>query len=57
MNRARSLGPRRTVVARFYAWERHISSGGIRRGIAPGVFRPVNVNKLTAFVSSRINGI
>ncbi|MGH6933758.1 MAG: TetR/AcrR family transcriptional regulator [Dongiaceae bacterium] len=46
-----------TAVTRFYAQERHIISGGIRRGIALGVFRPVNVNKLTAFVSSQIDGI
>ena len=46
-----------TAVARFYAQERYIISGGIRRGIAQGVFKPVNVNKLTAFVSSQLDGI
>lgn len=46
-----------TAVARFYAQERNIITGSIRRGIAQGVFKPVNVNKLTQFISSQLDGI
>ena len=46
-----------SAIARFYALERHIIASGIRRGIDQGVFKPVKVNKLTAFVSSQLDGI
>lgn len=56
-------GPRRRSVSvdkaikRFYGYDRAIIARGIRQGVDLGLFNPVDVDRMTSFVSSQIDGI
>lgn len=56
-------GPRRRSVSvdkaikRFYGYDRQIIARGIRQGVDLGLFKPVDVDRMTSFVSSQIDGI
>lgn len=45
------------VIRRFYEEECNIIAGGIRRGIAQGVFRPVDAERAAAFASTHLDGV
>ncbi len=45
------------LIDKFYTAEKKIIAAGIDKGIATGVFRPVNADRTASFVSTHIDGI
>jgi AcrR family transcriptional regulator len=45
------------AIKRFYAYDRQIIARGIKQGVELRLFRPVDVDRMTSFVSSQIDGI
>ena len=53
-SRSPSLG---RAIKRFYDTERNIIASSIEKGIALGIFRPVDAQAVSSFVSTHIDGI
>lgn len=45
------------AIKRFYGYDRQIIRRGIKQGVDLGLFKPVDVDRTTSFVSSQIDGI